>query len=331
MEVALLDIVLPYLISAVVLGLLVAWLRSLKPLRFLAAHPWRLFWFVGFPLINVCALLTVSFVRTRHHALSPVFWPLYLSLLLAGLSLVQGIRVTWLRSRWKAAAILLAILLFPLMETFAIPREGADFYSHLFSAISIAPSLGLGAYVAHRIILRFSSPDVVVDPKKSQVEISIIDAKNGPQLYARVPPRLQAFVRDMLVYVAIAVAFLVPATLIPIQGVTQVLVVAGLLALVLYEPVFVTIAGGTIGHRSLNLRVVTASDLGPVPFPRAVVRAIVKAVLGVPVFLAVYFTAKHQGIHDLAAGTVVIPRDSSDTRNEWFAAERPREPESAVF
>jgi uncharacterized RDD family membrane protein YckC len=159
----------------------------------------------------------------------------------------------------------------------------------------------------------------------------MIVAKNNPQLYARLPPRLQAFVRDMLVYIAITVIFLVVATLFPIQGVmTQTLVVAWLLALVLYEPLFVARAGGTIGHLSLNLRVVTASDLGPVSFPRAIVRAIVKAAVGIPVFLAVYFTAKHQGFHDLVAGTVVVPRDSSDIRSEWFAAERRRELGSAA-
>jgi len=163
MKEALVEIVAPYLISAVVLGLLVAWLTSLKPLRSLAAHPWRAFWFVGFPLINVCAILTVSFVRTRHHALSPVFWPLYLSLLLTSVALVQAIRISWLRSRWKAAVILLVFLLFPLMETFAIPREAADFYSHFFSAMSIAPSLGIGAWVAHRIAPRFNSSQVAVD------------------------------------------------------------------------------------------------------------------------------------------------------------------------
>jgi hypothetical protein len=126
----------------------------------------------------------------------------------------------------------------------------------------------------------------------------------------------------MWVYIAITGVFLVLATLFPIQGVTQTLVLAWLLALVLYEPLFVARAGGTIGHRSLNLRVVTASNLGPVSFPRAIIRTIVKAVVGIPVFLAVYFTAKHQGLHDLVAGTVVVPRDSSEIRNEWFTAER---------
>jgi len=70
------------------------------------------------------------------------------------------------------------------------------------------------------------------------------------------------------------------------------------------------------------LRIVMAGDLGRVPLHRSIVRALVKAVLGVPVFLAVYFTAKNQGLHDLVAGTVVIPSDSADTRNGRFEAEK---------
>ena len=127
--------------------------------------------------------------------------------------------------------------------------------------------------------------------------------------------------RDLLVYFAIAGAFLIPAMLIPIDGVTRLLVSAGLVALLLYEPVMVTAAGGTIGHRSLNLRVVRASDFGRVPIHRSVIRVVVKAVLGVPVFLAVYFTSKNQGLHDLAAGTVVIPSGSADIGRGGFDTE----------
>ena len=65
----------------------------------------------------------------------------------------------------------------------------------------------------------------------------------SPQLYALMPPRLQAFVRDMFVYFAITAIFLVLATLFPIRGVTQTLVVLWLLALALYEPLFVARAG----------------------------------------------------------------------------------------
>jgi hypothetical protein len=53
-------------------------------------------------------------------------------------------------------------------------------------------------------------------------------------------------------------------------------------------------------------------------------RAVVKGVLGLWVFLAVYLTRKCQGVHDLAAGTVVIPRDPAAVPPRGFAVEKVR-------
>ena len=80
---------------------------------------------------------------------------------------------------------------------------------------------------------------------------------------------------------------------------TQASVIACIVILLLYEPVSIAVAGGTIGHLSLNLRIVRASDLGRVSFGRALVRTVVKGLIGLPVFLAVYVTRKCQGVHDL--------------------------------
>jgi uncharacterized RDD family membrane protein YckC len=158
----------------------------------------------------------------------------------------------------------------------------------------------------------------------------MMTSKDQRQLYARVAPRLQAFVLDMLIYAGVLLSFLVTASFIPIHGVTQVLAFIALLVVVLYEPVLITMAGGTVGHCARNLRVVRAGDLGSVSFPRAVVRTIVKGAVGVPIFLVVYFTTRHQGLHDLLTGTIVIPRNPAAIRNEWFAAERLREPHTAL-
>ena len=90
----------------------------------------------------------------------------------------------------------------------------------------------------------------------------------------------------------------------------------------LYEPVAIAVAGGTIGHLTMNLRIVRASDLGRVSFARALVRTVAKGVLGLWVFLAVYLTSRCQGVHDLVAGTVVIPRDPAAVSLRGFAVEK---------
>lgn len=129
------------------------------------------------------------------------------------------------------------------------------------------------------------------------------------QLYARAAPRLQAYLRDFFVYLGILASCLMAAVAFGTPRATQISVITCIVVLCLYEPVSIAAAGGTIGHLSLNLRIARATDLGRVSFARALVRTIVKGLLGLPVFLAIYFTRKSQGIHDLVAGTVVIPRN----------------------
>jgi uncharacterized RDD family membrane protein YckC len=134
---------------------------------------------------------------------------------------------------------------------------------------------------------------------------------NPDQLYARAAPRLQAYLRDFLLYMAILVSCMVAAVAVGTPRATQASVIAYIVFVLLYEPVCIAVAGGTLGHLSLNLRIARASDLGRVSFRQAFVRTLVKGVLGLWVFMAIYFTARSQGLHDLAAGTVVIPRDAA--------------------
>jgi len=144
------------------------------------------------------------------------------------------------------------------------------------------------------------------------------------QLYARAAPRLQAYLRDFLVYMAILVSCMLVAVTVGTSLATQICVVSCIVTFMFYEPVCIALAGGTIGHLSLNLRIAREQDLGPVSFRQAFVRTLVKGLLGLPIFLFIYFTAKSQGIHDLAAGTVVIPRDPSAVVPRGFTAAKPR-------
>jgi len=144
------------------------------------------------------------------------------------------------------------------------------------------------------------------------------------QLYARAAPRLQAYLRDFLVYVALLVPCMTTAVVIDSDRATQASVIACIAMVLLYEPVSIAVAGGTIGHLSLNLRIARASDLGRVSFARALARTLVKGVCGLLAFVAVYFTRKSQGVHDLVAGTVVIPRDPAAVPSRGFTVERVR-------
>jgi uncharacterized RDD family membrane protein YckC len=131
-----------------------------------------------------------------------------------------------------------------------------------------------------------------------------------PRYYARVSRRLQAIVIDGAVY---AVS---PAVLLLLSSFTggstiavQAVIIGWLVALVLYEPALVTLRGATIGHAAANIRVVDARTGRPPAFWRALLRFVVKSVLGLLSFVMVVSTTRHQAAHDLAAGTTVEIRD----------------------
>ena len=142
------------------------------------------------------------------------------------------------------------------------------------------------------------------------------------QLYARAAPRLQAWLRDGLVQVCIVAICLTAAVMLGTPMATRAIVISAMATILFYEPVCIAVAGGTVGHLSMNLRIVRADNFGRVSFGRALLRTVVKAVVGIWVFMAIYFTRRSQGLHDLAAGTVVVPRSVAAVRQGGFAVER---------
>ena len=155
MESGLTGFVVPSLIGAIIAGPLVGWVTSLRvlPIRFFAVHPWLVVWIGGVLLTGSVQLFVLS---PAAGPFSIAALPMYLSLLVVELAAVQGLRISWLRSRLKGTLIWLGLLLYTAVETVAIPRSAEDFYSHVFAAISFAPSLALAAWIAQRVGRRFA-------------------------------------------------------------------------------------------------------------------------------------------------------------------------------
>jgi uncharacterized RDD family membrane protein YckC len=86
----------------------------------------------------------------------------------------------------------------------------------------------------------------------------------------------------------------------------------------LYNTAFIATTGATLGKRIMKLQVVNRTDGSPVNWTYAAVRALIPTVAGVvPVIgfalnIAVYVRAAfhpyRQGLHDAAAGTIVVRR-----------------------
>ena len=85
-----------------------------------------------------------------------------------------------------------------------------------------------------------------------------------------------------------------------------------------YNTAFVAMSGATPGKRVMKLRVVNRTDGSPVNWTYAAVRALVPTVaaavpvIGIALNIAVYvraiFHPYRQGLHDAAAGTIVVRR-----------------------
>ncbi len=84
-------------------------------------------------------------------------------------------------------------------------------------------------------------------------------------------------------------------------------VVIFIFVFVLYEPLLVSIYGGTIGHSKLGITVRKDSDPSKkVSFFMALIRFVAKAILGTFSLFSVTSNDKRKAIHDYIANSVVI-------------------------
>ncbi|MDQ2180506.1 MULTISPECIES: RDD family protein [Marinifilum] len=84
----------------------------------------------------------------------------------------------------------------------------------------------------------------------------------------------------------------------------------------LYDPIFTSLFGGTIGHFMLGIRVKKEKNKDKnILFPFALIRFIVKAILGWISLLTVAGNEKRKAIHDHLVGSVVIYSDPETDDN----------------
>jgi uncharacterized RDD family membrane protein YckC len=133
----------------------------------------------------------------------------------------------------------------------------------------------------------------------------------GERAYARFMPRLRALYIDAIIMMVVAFAVLFVAVTLRSDNVARVLGFTIVVGWLLYEPLLVSLAGGTIGHRRTNLRVVDDRTHGNVSLLKAVGRSLVKAALGWVSFFTMLTTRRSQAIHDLLTGSTVQIRDQA--------------------
>lgn len=84
-------------------------------------------------------------------------------------------------------------------------------------------------------------------------------------------------------------------------------IIAFIFIFVLYDPIFTSLFGGTIGHFMIGIRVKREKDQRRnILFPFAVIRFFVKVILGLVSLLTVTGNKKRKAIHDYLVGSVVV-------------------------
>lgn len=87
----------------------------------------------------------------------------------------------------------------------------------------------------------------------------------------------------------------------------------------LYDPLFTSLFGGTIGHMLIGIRVKKESNENKnILFPLAILRYIMKIILGWISLLTVSSNKKRKAIHDYIVGSVVVyAKIKEDIKNEY--------------
>lgn len=87
-------------------------------------------------------------------------------------------------------------------------------------------------------------------------------------------------------------------------------IVAFIFIFLLYDPLFTSTLGGTIGHLIFGIRVKQETNQDKnILFPSAIIRYVIKALLGWISLLTVSGNKKGKAIHDIVVKSIVIYKD----------------------
>ena len=130
--------------------------------------------------------------------------------------------------------------------------------------------------------------------------------------YAGVADRVKAVVTDSIVLIIFM--FIITYIFAEFEHVPDnARIIAFIFISFLYDPIFTSVFGGTIGHMMLGIRVKREKkQLKNILFPLAIIRFLVKASLGWISLLTVSGNKKRKAIHDSIVGSVVIYKGKNE-------------------
>lgn len=144
---------------------------------------------------------------------------------------------------------------------------------------------------------------------ENEIEISDEGIK-VEMIYPRVSERIKAAVADSILIIVFM--GILTSIFSNIENVPDYARIIGFISIfVVYDPLFTSIFGGTIGHMIMNIRVKRNNNLEKnILFPLAIVRYCVKFLLGWVSLLSMAWSKKNLAIHDMLVGSIVLYKTS---------------------
>jgi uncharacterized RDD family membrane protein YckC len=148
--------------------------------------------------------------------------------------------------------------------------------------------------------------------------------------YPRLVRRLRGLFIDSLVVPLATMATLVALTYAGVEN-TWIKIACPVLVVLLLEPVAVSVTGGSIGHHLTGLRVRKERADERINVLAATVRFVVKAIFGLPAFFVAFVTQKRQGLHDLAAKSLIVHKSGASLPAYEIVPARTADDEQATY
>jgi uncharacterized RDD family membrane protein YckC len=125
-------------------------------------------------------------------------------------------------------------------------------------------------------------------------------------IYPGLIERIKALITDSVVLIGLMVC--IGTVFSKMDNVPeQARMIAFVFVFILYDPLMTSIFGGTIGHLIVGIRVQRDDKTnGKIMLPMAIIRYLLKALLGWISFLTIIGNDKGKAIHDLTVNSVVV-------------------------
>ncbi len=145
--------------------------------------------------------------------------------------------------------------------------------------------------------------------KKQATDLNNKLASEGNVTYAAIQDRIKAAVIDSIII--ILALFITSEVFALFDSVPNYIkIIASIIIFILYDPLLTSMKGGTIGHTLSKITVRKEDKLEEnISFPSALIRFILKVLLGWISLISISGNEKKKAIHDYAANSIVIKKE----------------------